>query len=108
VSAGADNVLKVWNVENSDVVTTVSGFTKEVNNVLYLGRGDEVLATSGSPLVRIVKDAGGDVRAKTEGFSKFITTAAAAQDGKTQLVGDVDGTLRLLSPEGKILREWTR
>ena len=108
VSAGSDNVLKIWNVENSDVIATVSGFTKEVNNVLYLGRGDEVLATSGGPLVRIVKDAGGDVRAKTEGFSKFITTAAAARDGKTQLVGDVEGTLRLLSPEGKILREWSR
>lgn len=107
-SAGADNVVKTWDVQNSDVIASVTGFTKEVNHVFYLGLGDELLATSGTPLVRVFKDSGTEIRAKTEGFSKFITAAAVAPDGKTQLVGDAAGALRMLNKEGKILAEWMR
>ena len=106
VSASSDNSMKTWDLRTSDVLKTFADFTKEVNSIRYLGEGDQVLAASGAPLVRIVKDQGGDIRSKTDGFPKFITAAAANRDGQIQAVGDVAGTLRVLGPDGKIIAQW--
>jgi len=105
-SASADNTAKVWDIQNSDVIATFSTFSKEVNFVRYLGRGEELVAASGTPALRILKDGGGEVRGKTDGISRFITAAAVTADGQTHLVGDVDGTLLLLNREGKTLAKW--
>jgi chemotaxis protein histidine kinase CheA len=120
-SASADNTLKTWDIQRSDVVGTFSNFTKEVNFVRYIARGMDMFVTSASPAVRILQDsgnselkgskvvfAGAEARANTEGFDKFITTAAASPDGRTQIVGDATGVVRQLSPEGKIVAEWSR
>lgn len=105
-SASADNTAKTWDVQNSDVIATFSTFSKEVNFLHYLGRGEELLATSGAPAVRILKDGGSEVRSKTDGITRFITSAAVTPDGQIHLVGDVDGTLLLLNREGKTLNKW--
>ena len=107
-SASADNSVKTWDLQRSDVVATFATFTKEVNFLRYLGRGDELVAASGSPAVKILKDAGGETRAKTEGFGRFVTAGAASQDGASQLIGDAAGVVRLLDREGKIVGEWAR
>jgi WD40 repeat protein len=107
-SASADNSVKTWDLQRSDVVATFATFTKEVNFVRYLGRSDELVATSGAPAVKILKDAGGETRAKTEGFTRFVTAGAASPDGALQLVGDAAGVARLLDREGKLLFEWQR
>ena len=107
-SASADNSVKTWDLQRSDVVATFATFTKEVNFVRYLGRGDELVATSGAPAVKILKDAGGETRAKTDGFTRFVTAGAASPDGTLQLVGDAAGVARLLDREGKLLLEWQR
>jgi hypothetical protein len=100
-SGSADNSVKTWDIQRSDVVATFATFTKEVGFLRYLGRGDELVAASGTPAVKILKDAGGETRAKTEGFKRFITAGAASKDGASQLVGDavtilgrVQGTVR--------------
>jgi hypothetical protein len=105
-SASADNSVKTWDIQRSDVVATFATFTKEVGFLRYLGRGDELVAASGSPAVKILKDAGGETRAKTDGFKRFITAGAASKDGASQLVGDAEGVVRLLDREGKIIGEW--
>ena len=107
-SASADNSVKTWDIRLSDVVATFATFTKEVNCVRYLGRSDELFATSGAPAVKILKDAGGETRSKTEGFTRFVTAGAASPDGALQLVGDAAGVARLLDREGKVLAEWLK
>ena len=107
-SASADNSVKTWDIQRSDVVATFASFTKEVSFLRYLGRGDELVAASGAPAVKILKDAGGETRAKTEGFKRFITAGAASKDGASHLVGDAEGVVRLLDREGKISAEWAR
>jgi WD40 repeat protein len=107
-SGSADNSVKTWDIQRSDVVATFANFTKEVGFLRYLGRGDELVAASGTPAVKILKDAGGETRAKTEGFKRFITAGAASKDGASQLVGDAEGVVRLLDREGKIVGEWPR
>ena len=105
-SAGADNAVKTWDLEKSDVVTTFANFTKEVSFLQYLNGGDELLAVSGTPALRILKDGGGEVRAQTDGLKKFITATASTPDGKIQLIGEADGTVRQLNREGKVQAEW--
>jgi hypothetical protein len=107
-SASADNSVKTWDLQRSDVVATFATFGKEVNFVRYLGRGDELFATSGAPAVKVLKDAGGEARAKTDGFNRFVTAGAASLDGALQLVGDAAGVARLLDREGRVLVEWQR
>jgi WD40 repeat protein len=107
-SASADNSVKTWDIQRSDVVATFASFAKEVSFLRYLGRGDELVAASGAPAVKILKDAGGETRAKTEGFKRFITAGAASKDGASQLVGDAEGVVRLLDREGNIRVEWAR
>ncbi len=107
-SASADNSVKTWDIQRSDVVATFATFTKEVSFLRYLGKGDELVAASGTPAVKILKDGGGETRAKTEGFKRFITAGAASKDGAVQLLGDAEGVVRLLDREGKILGEWQR
>ncbi len=105
-SAGADNAVKTWDLEKSDVVTTFANFTKEVNFLHYLNGGDELLAVSGTPALRILKDGGGEVRAQTAGLKKFITASASTPDGNVQLIGEADGTVRQLNRDGKVQAEW--
>jgi WD40 repeat protein len=107
-SASADNSVKTWDLERSDVVASFATFTKEVNFVRYLGSTDELVATSGTPAVKILKDAGGETRAKTDGFPRFVTAGAVSRDGAIQLVGDVAGVARLLDRDGKVIAEWVR
>jgi WD40 repeat protein len=106
-SASADNSVKTWDIRLSDVVATFSSFTREVNFVRYLGRSDELFATSGSPAVKILKEAGGETRATTPGFKRFVTAGATAPTGALQLVGDAAGVARLLDRDGKVIGEWS-
>jgi len=85
---------------------TFADFTKEVNSIHYVGQSNMVLATGGAPVVRVMNDAGGDVRAKTDGFARFVTGAAISRDGQIQVIGDVSGTLRVINADGKILAQW--
>ncbi len=108
VSTSSDNTLKTWDIQRSDVVATVSSFSKEVGFARYLGRGDEVFAASATPVMRILRDAGTEIRSKSEGLPKFITAGALSRDGKIQLVGDAAGCVRVFNAEGKPLAEWAR
>lgn len=105
-SASADNSVKVWDLKTADVLKTFADFTKEVNGLRYLGHGDQLLACSGAPIVKTIKDAGGDVRSKTEGFTKFVTACAVSRDGQIQAIGDAAGALRIINFDGKIIAQW--
>jgi WD40 repeat protein len=107
LSAGADNAVKSWDILRSDVVATFSSFSKEVGFARYLGRGDEFLAASAAPVLRVLRDSGGEVRSTTEGLPKFITATALSADGKLQFIGDASGTVRVLNPEGKVIVAWS-
>jgi hypothetical protein len=87
-------------------VATFSTFSKEVGFARYMGRGDEFLAVSAAPVMRILRDSGGEVRSTTEGLPKFITATALSADGKLQFIGDTSGSVRVLNPEGKVILEW--
>lgn len=106
LSAGADNTVKSWDIQKSDVISTFATFSKEVGFAQYMGRGDEFFAASAAPVLRVLRDSGGEIRSKTAGLPAFITAAALAADGKLQFVGDASGTVRGFDAEGKVALEW--
>ena len=94
VSAGADNAVKIWNLETGEVKRTVAGFTKEATSIVYVGVTDQFLTTGGDSKVRLVSEAGSDVRTFA-GATDFMYASAVKPDGKVVVAGGQDGVLRI-------------
>ncbi|GDY20858.1 hypothetical protein LBMAG56_22040 [Verrucomicrobiota bacterium] len=94
VSAGADNAVKVWNLETGEVKRTVAGFTKEATSIVFVGVTDQFLTTGGDSKVRLVSEAGSDVRT-FPGATDFMYASAVKPDGKIVVAGGQDGVLRI-------------
>ena len=86
--------MKVWNLETGEVKKTVQGFTKEATSIAFVGVTDQFLTTGGDGKVRLVNEAGGDVRSFS-GNTDFVYAAAAKPDGKIVIAGGQDGVLRV-------------
>ena len=94
VSAGADNAVKIWNLETGEVKRTVAGFTKEATSIVFVGVTDQFLTTGGDSKVRLVSEAGSDVRT-FPGATDFMYASAVKPDGKIVVAGGQDGILRI-------------
>ena len=94
VSAGADNAVKIWNLETGEVKRTVAGFTKEATSIVFVGVTDQFLTTGGDSKVRLVSEAGSDVRTFA-GATDFVYASAVKPDGKVVVAGGQDGVLRV-------------
>ena len=75
VSAGADNAVKVWSLETGEGKKTVQGFTKEATSIAFVGVTDQFLTTGGDSKVRIVNEAGSDVKTFS-GATDFVYASA--------------------------------
>src|SRR5213075_940274 len=93
-SAGADNVIKIWDFTTGDRKKNIEGASKEVTSIAFMGITDQALATSGDNQVRVLKENGDKVRS-FEGPADFMNAAAATPDGKLVVAGGQDGVLRL-------------
>jgi WD40 repeat protein len=90
-TAGADNVLKIWDVESGEQQRTIGGLGREVTGVRFIGEGDELAATSGDATVRVFNAAsGGEVR-RLQGAGDFVQSVAIS--GTTLAVGSQDGRM---------------
>ena len=59
-SAGADNEIKVWNVETGEQSRSITGYTKQVTSIQFIGTGDDIVSSSGDKTVRFHHTADGD------------------------------------------------
>src|SRR5258706_1940673 len=93
-SAGADNVIKVWDFVTGERKKTIEGFAKEVTSVSFVGITDQTLASSGDDQVRMVNDNGDKIRS-FEGATNFINYASITPDGRIVIAGGHDSVLRV-------------
>ena len=93
-SAGADNVIKVWDFVTGERKKTIEGFGKEVTSISFIGITDQTLASSGDDQIRTVSDNGDKIRA-FEGATNFMNSASVTPDGKIVIAGGYDGVLRV-------------
>ena len=95
VSAGADNLVKVWDYEKGEKVRDVPGYQKQVTRLVFVGKKPEFLTASGDAAVRLTNaDNGAQVRAYG-GAADFVYAVAASADGGVVAAGGQDGVVRL-------------
>ena len=93
-SAGADNVVKVWDANSGEKRKNIEGWGKEVTSISFVGDTDQIMASCGDGRVRIVKSDGADVRA-WPADADFVLCAAASADGSIIVSGGQDGFFKV-------------
>ena len=94
LSAGADNVIKVWDFVTGERKKTIEGFGKEVTSISFIGNTDQTLASSGDEQVRTVSDTGEKIRS-FDGGTNFMNSASITPDGRIVIAGGFDSILRV-------------
>lgn len=98
VTAGADNLLKFWDAFSGEKKKGPEAFNKEITAVAYIQATDQVLASSGDAILRILKESGEKVRS-FEGAPAYLQTAVTTRDASLILAGGQDGVLRMWDAE---------
>lgn len=93
-TAGADGVVNSWDLTMGERKKKIEGWTKEVTSLQFIGATDRIVTSAGDNLVRIVTDAGAQVRAISK-LPDFMQAAASTSDGKTIVAGGEDSYLRV-------------
>ena len=92
-SAGADKVIKIWDLVSGEQQRTIAGLTKEATAIRFLSPSEEVLAASGDPTVRIYNATSGGTVRQFEGAVDFVQSIAV--DKAFLVAGSQDGKLRI-------------
>lgn len=95
VSAGADNVLKVWDFDKGEQIRTIAGHTKQITRLSMLKTAPMVISACGDAGLRQWNiDNGGNVRS-FPGASDFLQAVAASSDGSLVAAGGEEGLVRV-------------
>ena len=93
-SAGADGVVNVWDMILGERKKKIEGWTKEVTSLQFIGASNQIVTSAGDNQVRIVNDAGAEIRAITK-LPDFMQSTAATHNGSTVIGGGEDSVLRV-------------
>jgi WD40 repeat protein len=93
-SAGADNVVKIWDMITGDRKKNIDGWDKEVTSLQFIGATDQILTSAGDNRVRLVRDSGAEVRSIT-GLPEFMYGAASTATASVIVGGGQDSVLRV-------------
>jgi WD40 repeat protein len=93
-TAGADGVVLTWDMTLGERKTKIEGWTKEVTSLQFMGATNQIVTSAGDNRVRIVTDAGTEIRALSK-LPDFMQAAAISPDGATLIGGGEDSVLRV-------------
>jgi WD40 repeat protein len=94
-SAGADNAIKIWNVETGEQHRTIQNYSKQVTAIRFIGTGDNIVSCSGDKSVKFHRaNDGGNYRG-FGGATDFVYAVAALRDESLVVAGGEDGVLRV-------------
>jgi WD40 repeat protein len=108
VSAGADNVLKVWDFDKGEQIRTIAGHTKQISRLSMVRTAPMVFSACGDAGLREWNiDNGGNVRS-FPGASDFLQAVAASSDGTLVAAGGEEGIVRVYNGQtGALLKTLT-
>jgi WD40 repeat protein len=94
-SAGADNVVKVWDYEKGEQVRTIPAHGKQVTRLVFIGKTSQFATCSGDTQVRFWNaDSGGNTR-NFGGSGDFLYAVGVSPDGAVVAAGGEEGIVRL-------------
>ncbi len=85
--------MKIWNVITGEQQRTVSGFSKEITSLAYVGQTTQFLATCADNSLRLVEGNNGQTVRSFGGSASALYTMALSPDNKQVLAGGQDGKL---------------
>jgi WD40 repeat protein len=94
-SAGADNVVKIWDFEKGEKLRDVTMHQKQVTRLMYVGKTNQFLTCGGDGQVRLVNGDNGQNVRQFQGASDFLYSTAASADGTIVATGGEDGVVRI-------------
>ena len=97
VAAGADNVVKVWNFEAGEQARTLTGHTKQVSRVMFVGATPTLATCSGDQSVRVWNSENGGVQRTLTGFPDYLHALAITPDGLLIAAAGEDGSVRIFA-----------
>ena len=103
-TAGADQVVKVWDAKEGGQKKTISGFKDEITAVRYLGLEDRLVFGSGDGSVHS-RDSEGKGKPGFGKLTDYIHRISTSRDGKTIAAAGTDRTVRVWNAEQKLLVE---
>jgi len=105
VSAGADNVLKVWDFDKGEQIRTIAGHGKQISRLSMLRTTPMVISACGDSGLRQWNiDNGGNVRS-FPGATDFLQAVAASSDGALVAAGGEEGIVRVYNGQtGALLK----
>ncbi len=103
VSAGADNVLKVWDFDRGEQARTIGGHAKQVSKLAMFATSSSVISACGDAGLRQWNiDNGGNLR-NFSGATDFLHAVACTPDGTLVASGGEEGIIRLYNGQNGTL-----
>ena len=93
-TSGADGIVNSWDMDLGERKKKITGWRKEVTSLQFIGATDRIVTSAGDNLIRVISDAGGQVRS-IAGLPDFMQSSASTDDGKTIIGGGEDSYLRV-------------
>jgi len=94
-SAGADNVVKVWDYEKGEQVRTINAHQKQITRLAFVGTTGQFATCSGDTTVKFFNvDNGGNTR-NFSGGNDYLYALGVSADGAALVTGGEDGLARL-------------
>ena len=93
-SAGADGVVNVWDMILGERKKKIEGWTKEVTSLHFIGATNQIVTSAGDNQIRIVNDAGAEIRSIAK-LPDFMQSTATTPTASTVIGGGEDSVLRV-------------
>ena len=105
VSAGQDNVLRLWDIPTGLLLRTLNAQANRINAVAFSPDGQQILSAGSDSRIRLWAVTTGEVVRIIEGDAGEVLSAAFSPDGKRVLSGSANKTVKLWDVEtGDLVR----
>jgi hypothetical protein len=108
VSGSRDNLVKLWDLENGELLRSISGHRDWVNDVAFAFGGTALLSGSKDRTLKLWNADTGELVRTLEGHKGWVNSVAVSPDGKRAASVSDDRTVRIWDLEaGTLLKTLT-